>query len=91
MMCSHCGHAGHRASTCPKRRGLKVAALTLALTLAGCADFKKMAPELAIVDTFCLNAQKRTWSLNDSPESIRDAQVHNAVIDKKCPTKKRAS
>ncbi len=87
--CTHCGHVGHRASNCPRRRGERVAVAALALSLlSGCAALKEAAPQLAVVDTFCLNAQKRTWSMSDSPESIRDARVHNATIDKRCGVKK---
>lgn len=48
----------------------------------------KVAPQLAVVDTYCLSAQKRAWSLSDSPESIREARVHNAAIDKRCGVKR---
>lgn len=84
-MCTFCGHGGHRASTCPRRRGLQlVITFGLGLSLSGCAELGKVAPQLAVVDTFCLNAQKKTWSMSDTPETIREARIHNGVIDRRC-------
>lgn len=42
------------------------------------------------IDTYCLTAKKRTWSVNDSPESIRAADVHNRTVDIRCGVPKRA-
>ncbi len=60
----------------------------LALLLAGCA---KEPASQAIVDTFCLTAKKRLWSINDSAETIRDAEAWNAAVDRKCSGKRVAS
>ena len=88
--CSYCGHNGHRASSCPRRRGTWIAMAALAFGLSGCAELQKAVPELAVVDTYCLNAQKRLWSINDSPQSIHDAQVYNATVDKRCGGKNKS-
>lgn len=63
-------------------RALLAAILAVAL-LPGCAMFKE-ATQTAAVDTFCLTAKKKMWSRDDSPESIRDARVHNETIDRRC-------
>lgn len=54
----------------------------------GCQLFGGGDPQVTAVDTFCLSAQKRKWSVNDTPETIRDAEAWNTAIDKKCGTKK---
>jgi hypothetical protein len=36
------------------------------------------------VDTFCLNAKKRSWSVNDTVETIRDAEAWNRTVDLRC-------
>ena len=68
---------------------MKLAALILlSALLSGCASlFEPPKAEVQIVDTFCLR-EKRKWSINDSVESIRDAEVYNAAIDKKCRAQK---
>lgn len=48
---------------------------------SGCWD---SGPETTVVDTFCLSARKRAWSINDTPESIRDAEAWNKAIDRRC-------
>ena len=48
--------------------------------IAACA---KDPPPMA-VDTFCLTAKKRTWSVSDTAETIRDAEIWNATIDRRC-------
>ena len=68
---------------------MKPMIVACAALVAGCALFDPPKPETVAVDTFCLTAKKRYWSINDSVESIRDAEVHNAVIDKRCPSKVR--
>lgn len=45
-------------------------------------------PEIKVVaDTFCMSAKKRTWSVDDTPESINEAIRINAGIDKACGRK----
>lgn len=57
--------------------------LAIACMLTGCATTQ----QAAVTDTFCLTAQKRSWSINDSAESIRSAEAWNAAIDRKCGVK----
>lgn len=52
----------------------------------GCALLSDPAPP-AVVDTFCLNAKKRSWSINDTPETARGVQVWNETIDRRCGVK----
>lgn len=54
--------------------------LTIVASLAGCAT---QATPIA-TDTFCLTAKKRMWSIQDSPETIRDAEAWNKTIDLRC-------
>ena len=58
------------------------------ISLTACA---KEPPQQVVTDSFCLTAKKRFWSINDSAESIRDAEAWNTAIDKKCGTKRVAS
>jgi hypothetical protein len=53
-----------------------------ALALAGCATTS--VPEPVPVDTYCLTAKKRTWDINDTPETIRDVRAHNKTVDLRC-------
>jgi hypothetical protein len=54
----------------------------LAGMLAGCAATQASAPPA--VDTFCITAKKRTWSVHDTAETIRDAEAWNKTIDLRC-------
>lgn len=56
------------------------------LALPGCALFQPQEPpQSAIVDTFCLTAKKRKFSIDrDPPDRIREARIHNEVIDRRC-------
>lgn len=61
---------------------LVAAAAILAVSLAGCA---KEPPVVQVTsDTFCKAAKKRTWSVDDTPETIQEAVKHNAGIDRAC-------
>lgn len=62
-------------------RLLLVAAVS---ALGGCATTQ----QTVVADTFCLTAQKRQWSIEDSPETIRSAEAWNAAIDRRCPAKR---
>lgn len=53
----------------------------LALMLAGCV---KEPPPQVVADTFCLTAKTRLWSIEDTPESIRAAEVFNRTVDRRC-------
>jgi hypothetical protein len=67
------------------------AAAVVILLLAGCAteppapEPVKVAP--VVTDTFCETARKRTWSVEDTPESIREADAWNRAVDKRCGAK----
>lgn len=50
------------------------------LAIAGCAT----TPAPVAVDTFCLTAKKRTWSISDTAETIRDAEAWNKAVDLRC-------
>jgi len=43
------------------------------------------------VDTFCVSAKKQTWDLTDSAETIRQAEVWNDTIDRRCGGRKKRS
>ncbi len=55
------------------------------LVLPGCATSSGKTP--VAVDTFCLQ-KRRTWSINDTPESIREARVFNDTVDRRCGASK---
>lgn len=59
----------------------------LAILLAGCETTKE--PEPVAIDTFCLTAKKRTWSIQDTAETIRDAEAWNKTIDLRCGIPRR--
>lgn len=71
----------------------KIALLTLCVfigcVMAGCETLN--TAQLTAVDTFCLTSKKRLWSINDSPESIREAEIWNGTIDRRCGVKKRTA
>ena len=57
----------------------------VAVMLPACSMFQGV-PEKTVVDTFCLTAKKRAWSIDrDPPDRIREARIHNKVIDDRCP------
>lgn len=60
---------------------MKLAPVLAALMLAGCAT---QASQQSTADTFCIGAKKIQWSINDTPETIRRAEVWNGTIDRKC-------
>lgn len=64
----------------------KIAAVAIALTLGGCSPPE--APVQVVADSYCLGVKKRTWSINDTQETIDEAIRINAGIDKACPQKK---
>jgi uncharacterized lipoprotein YmbA len=59
---------------------MRAAILALALGLAGCATQEPTE----VVDTFCLTAKKRPWSISDTAETIRDAEAWNKLVDRRC-------
>lgn len=56
--------------------------IMLGCLLAGCAT--PNAPINVVSDSFCLAAKKRTWSVDDTPETISEALRHNSGIDRAC-------
>lgn len=64
------------------RFAIITSALLALLVLPGCATWGK--EEVTVVDTYCLRAKKRAWSINDRPEAIREAVVWNRTIDRRC-------
>jgi PBP1b-binding outer membrane lipoprotein LpoB len=67
---------------------MRLAAIAaIALMLGGCAVGSANKVEV-VADSFCLGAKKRTWSVNDTQETIDEAIRINAGIDKACPAKK---
>jgi hypothetical protein len=41
-------------------------------------------PVKVVADSFCLAAKKRSWSIDDTPETVAEAVRVNAGIDKAC-------
>lgn len=62
-----------------------IIALLALLVTPGCALFNPEPPQTKVVDTFCLTAKKRKFSIDrDPPDRIREARIHNEVIDRRC-------
>lgn len=54
------------------------------LLLPGCATWGGVQ-QATVVDTYCLSAKKRKWSIDrDAPDRIREARVWNEVVDRRC-------
>lgn len=68
----------------------RIIAVSVAGMLAGCAGAEP-APVNIVADTFCQAAKKRTWSVNDTPESIQEAIRINRGIDRACNKGKAVS
>jgi hypothetical protein len=56
-----------------------------AILLAGCAT--PQAPVQVVADSFCQAAKKKTWSVNDTPDTIEQIVKANAGIDRACGVK----
>jgi ribosomal protein L11 len=59
------------------------------MLLAGCSTpappvLTAAPPAPVVTDNFCETARKRTWSLKDTPETIREAVAHNRAVDRRC-------
>lgn len=59
------------------------------IMLPGCKLLQAFGvkPQTEIVDTWCLTAKKRQWALDDRPEAIREARIHNQLVDRRCGSK----
>lgn len=69
-----------------------VAACALALT--GCAAQQKaeqLPPVNVTSDSYCKIAKRRTWSVNDTSETIDEARRENAKFDRICGGAKAVS
>ena len=65
---------------------MRLAAIAaIAALLGGCAN--NPVPVQVVADSYCLAAKKRTWSVDDTQETIDEAIRINAGIDKACPKK----
>jgi hypothetical protein len=67
---------------------MRILAIALAIPLllgndGGCGS-KAEPPVQIVADTYCLTVKKRSWSVNDTPESIDEAMRHNSAIDRAC-------
>lgn len=60
--------------------------------MAGCAQDMPQ-PVNVVADSFCIAAKKKTWSVNDTPETIEQIRRFNAGVDRACgvPGKVRTS
>lgn len=58
----------------------------LAISAAGVAGCETSSPQQinVLADSFCIAAKKKTWSVNDTPETIEQIRKHNAGIDRAC-------
>lgn len=54
--------------------------------MAGCATAPPQ-PVNVVADSFCIAAKKRSWSVDDTPETIAEAVKINAGIDRACGVK----
>ena len=60
------------------------------VALTGCSVIPEKPAVAVVADTYCATVKKRTWSVNDTPESIQEAVRVNAGIDRACGTKEKA-
>jgi hypothetical protein len=78
----------------PKEMTRLTTVLCTCLLLAGCSTAKDVYQAVSIQpDSYCVIAkkQKRTWSLNDTYETIEEARRINGAIDKACGTGAKVS
>ena len=65
---------------------MRLAVSLLILALAGCQTPAPVTVEV-VSDTYCQIAKKRSWSVNDTPQTIDEARRENAKFDKICGIK----
>lgn len=87
MICTICGSERHQACSCPRRFTGKIAVVGMCLMLGACADKVPVQPVTVTSDSFCKIAEKQSWSVNDTLESIDKARRANAKIDRLCQSK----
>lgn len=63
---------------------MRIAIALVAGCLLGACAQDKPAPVQVVADSFCIAAKKRTWSVNDTPETISEIMRHNQGIDRAC-------
>lgn len=61
---------------------MKVTVICMCLAIGLVACVQDTTP--VAIDTFCLTAKKRLWSVNDTAETIRDAEAWNKLVDLRC-------
>jgi hypothetical protein len=66
-------------------RDFRIVAFIASILLTGCD--KSNAPVMVVADSFCLAAKKKTWSVDDTPETIEQIVKYNAGIDRACGIK----
>lgn len=51
--------------------------------MAGCST---SAPQQVnvVADSFCVAAKKKTWSIDDTPDTIEQIRRYNAGVDRAC-------
>lgn len=62
-----------------------------ALLLAGCAKEPPMQPVQITADSYCQIAQKVTWSVDDTRQTIQEVRRENAKHDARCGREKPPS
>jgi hypothetical protein len=75
-----------RRASCRERGVLEMIRsimFSLVLLLPGCSLLDGV-PEKAVLDTLCLTAERKTWSVNDASETIQDAKAWNRQIEGHC-------
>lgn len=68
---------------------MKLPIILAASILAGCATPQQTVTVVA--DSYCQAVKKRTWSVNDTPETIQEAIKQNQGIDRACGRPKATS
>ena len=70
---------------------MRIAIILASALLSGCSLFQAQPPEMAVGDPFCLRAKEKTFSSEDSAETIRDVEAHNGTIARRCGKKRATS
>jgi len=82
MMCTICLKDGHRASSCPRRPGQRLAIALAALLLAGC---ETPGPRVSVTgDSYCKVYRPLSWEPADTPPTIDGIRRENAKYSRLC-------